>query len=300
MSPQHQARSRHRTALTLAELVIILGLILLLVSIIMVILTGMRRRPGLSSRTVCAANLKGMGTGLYTYGSENNDDWPIARHTPAIEEGKGLVTYAPGKIGSHRGNADNPQAGETTEQDTEMSTTRNMWTLVRSGASSSGSFICPNSDDIPNDEDNPQAFWDFRKWQEVSYGYQVPYGKYGQPDSDWDARMPVAADKGPFGASLEANMPHPGVPIAGINSKPEDWRPWNSPNHNGEGQNVLFTDAHVDWVSTPIVGIGKDNIYTRWSDATGGMDGDWRIRGHGTPPTSNETPFSNTDTLIYP
>ncbi len=299
MSAKRPTGSRHLKALTLVELVIILGLILLLVSIIMVILPGMWRRPGPRGQ-VCSANLKGIGTGLYVYGNENNDIWPIAPHAPAVEEGKGLVTYAPDKIGIHRGSADDPLAGETTELDTEMSTTRNLWILVRIGAASSMSFICPNSDDIENTDDDPNAYWDFRQWQEVSYGYQVPYGKHGQPDSDRDARMVLAADKGPFGASLEANMPHPDVPKAGIDSEPEDWQPWNSPNHNGEGQNVLFTDAHVDWFSTPIVGIEEDNIYTRWSDATGGVNGDWRIRFHGTPPTSNETPFSDTDTLIYP
>jgi prepilin-type processing-associated H-X9-DG protein len=42
----------------------------------------------------------------------------------------------------------------------------------------------------------------------------------------------------------------------------------NSPNHAGDGQNVLYGDGHVDWVPTvfagcprPVSGAPRDNIY---------------------------------------
>jgi len=44
----------------------------------------------------------------------------------------------------------------------------------------------------------------------------------------------------------------------------------------------------------------ETNIYTRWSDPTGGFGGDENIRVRGTPPTGNEAPFGDTDSLIYP
>jgi len=42
----------------------------------------------------------------------------------------------------------------------------------------------------------------------------------------------------------------------------------NSPNHDKDGQNILFGDGHVDWSSTAFAGRGQDNIYTRKKSAT--------------------------------
>ncbi|HEY5140530.1 MAG TPA: hypothetical protein VIJ25_14615, partial [Methylococcales bacterium] len=39
----------------------------------------------------------------------------------------------------------------------------------------------------------------------------------------------------------------------------------NSPNHQQEGQNVLYGDAHVAFESRPDVGIEQDNIYLPWN-----------------------------------
>src|SRR4029079_16644299 len=113
--------------------------------------------------------------------------------------------YAPRKIGLKRmGIAgkptppieSKPAEGGSTTADTELSTTRSFWLLVRAMMITPKQFICPSSeDDVPNDEDNPADFYDFRKYAEVSYGFQVPYGKKGQPSSDCDQRMPLAADK---------------------------------------------------------------------------------------------------------
>lgn len=250
-----------------------------------------------SRRGACAANLKGLGTGFYTYEpSANDDEWPVPAHAKAVVPGQSSVTYAPGKIGSRRGSAEDPKAGETTAEDTEMSTTRMLWFLVQHNVSSPKSFKCPSTTDCPNQDANPERYWDFRNWSEVSYGVQVPFGMVGKPRKDADQHMALIADKGPFGAALEAGKPHPGVPKAGMTGQPADWRSWNSPNHRGEGQVVLYADAHAEFHFKPIAGAANDNIYTRWSNAAG----DEVARTHGTPPTGSEAPFSDTDSLIYP
>lgn len=291
-------QSSRRSGLTLVEVLAVLAIILLLIILFAAWLPYMRARSNWG--TVCAANLKGTGNGFASYAIANNDCWPIPTHMPAVADEIGRVTYAPGKIGANRGTANQPDAGETTTEDAEMSTTRVFWRLIRMGASSPKSFICPDSDDQPNDEENPQDFWDFRKYSEVSYGYQIPFGKMGNPGPNVDQDMVLVADKGPYGAALEAGKQHPGAPKMTSKDGPDDWRPWNSPNHGGEGQNVLYNDGHVDYVMTPLAGWKKDNIYTRWSRADADTDANELARVQGTPPTGIETPWSNTDSFIYP
>jgi hypothetical protein len=44
-----------------------------------------------------------------------------------------------------------------------------LWELIRAGSGSPKGNICPSSNDQPNDEDNPQDFWDFRKYSEIMH-----------------------------------------------------------------------------------------------------------------------------------
>lgn len=287
---------RQRRGFTRVEVVAVVAIIVL---VNVFLLGGLRIMREQGRIEHCISNLKSLGTALYTYLPESGDTFPIPPHVPATEVGRSQVVWAPGKIGVHRGRADDPKAGETTDSDTEMSVTRCYWMLVQSKIALPDSFICPSSGDRANDEGDSGNLWDFRSWNECSYGYQVPYGKIGLPRSSLDQRMAVSADKGPFGAALEAGMPNPGICMPGVDSGDSAWRPWNSPNHKGRGQGVLYADAHAEFKTTPLAGVKSDNIYTRWSDATGG-GADINVRIHGTPPTGREAPFSQTDSLIYP
>ncbi len=299
-----------------ASLVIQVGLIAILVP-------SLARARELSMRAACSANLKGMGTGFYTYANENADDWPIALapHPDYVDgQNTGLVDYT-AAIGSYRGRESDPTAGDTARMapllPDRLSTTRNLYTLVRLNVSTPKSFICPSSGDMTADEDSPQDFWDFGRgdatgpvdarqaaefWSLVSYGYQVPYGNHGRPSCDRDVNMALVADKGPFGANLDAGLPAPGPITAGPQSTPDQWQRWNSPNHggpgSGEGQNVLFADGHAEWSGRPNCGVKGDNIYTQWSN----MGVLPQHRSQGNPPTKGgrQVPVGDTDSLIYP
>jgi hypothetical protein len=300
-----------RRALTLGEVSFVICVALALIGLFVLTLPyiHIQGRPGLSRRTTCSSNLKMIGTAMYTYGNENKEMWPISLHAEATDEGMGRVRYAPGKIGAKRmgvaGKPTPPQeidpaAGGSTTADTELSTTRSLWVLVRAKAATPNMFICPSSDDESNEEDNPEDFYDFQKYTQVSYGFQIPYGKLGQPSSDRDQRMPLAADKGPYGAALEMNKQNPGIPKVSVGAGPDDWMKWNSPNHTSEGQVVLYADSHADFQTRPTAGINNDNIYTRWSGSAGYITANESDRAWGVPPTGRETPWSDTDTLIYP
>jgi len=318
-----------RSGFTLIELLVVVAIIALLISIL---LPSLARARELAKRTTCAANMSGIGKGLHTYASDGNQGMPIAAAAAATDStgAVGQTTYVR-MIGSKRGSSNNPSLGETyppagTSGTSQISTARNLWTLIRSGGSTPGSFVCPSSEDNKNDEDNPQDYWDFGKgdstaegtlgngqgsgtaaaafgWKQVSYGYQVPYGQFGKPSAEGDQRAVLSADKGPYGVFLDAAQgSDPQDPInVTSTSSPDDWRKYNSPNHggigDGEGQNVLFADSHADWANKPTAGPALDNIYTQWG-APNTTDPLQRIRGK--RPQTNQTPYANTDGLIYP
>jgi prepilin-type N-terminal cleavage/methylation domain-containing protein len=314
---RHVKNGKGRSGFTLIELLVVVAIIALLISIL---LPSLARARELAKRTTCAANVSGIGKGLFTYANEGNQGMPIAAHQTTTNKGVSAVTYVR-MIGSKRGQINNPAAGETFTTENQMSTVRNLWTLVRNGGSTPASFICPSSEDMKNDEDNPQDFWDFGKgemlaqgapgdpvlgWKQCSYGYQIPYGQYGRPSSEGDQRSVLAADKGPWGAgqSMDGAQTTPPALNVTINSSPDDWRKFNSPNHggigDGEGQNVLYADSHADFMNKGSAGPGNDNIYTRWALEIP-TNKDTHV-AQGTPPVSgsNYAPFSNTDGFIYP
>jgi hypothetical protein len=282
--------------------------------------------------------MSGIGKGLHTYATEGNQGMPISAHQGATADNVTVVQYM-GAIGSKRGQGapnPNPSLGEIiitgANDGTKVSTTRNLWTLIRAGGSTPGSFTCPSSEDAKNDEDSPQDFWDFgvgnqttestpkqQAWyKQVSYGYQQPYGRLGKPSAENDQRAVLAADKGPWsniseeytgGPSDIGEGKAPKLTDMTINSSPDDWRKYNSPNHggvgDGEGQNVLYADSHAEWMNKPTGGPAQDNIYTQWGGGptaqNAGLTIENRIRGVG-PSSSNKqlAPLGNTDGLIYP
>lgn len=292
-----------------------------------ILLPSLARARELAKRTTCAANMQGLGYALRTYSNDGDQGMPIAAHwQEKVEAATGQVNYV-GRIGSKRGLSGNPAAGESLAVDgpdgRELSTTRNLWTMVRIAGSTPQSFVCPSSGDVANVEWNPQDYWDFgvgdaeqakalppginaQGYRQCSYGYQVPYGRYGRPGAGDDPNMVLAADKGPYGSAIEGMgvTPPPISTMARqLHAPAQSWRPWNSPNHggsgDGEGQNVLFFDNSVRWHNQPLAVNGVDNIYTQWTKANADPMG----RSTGNTPSMNDlnlTPMANTDAFIYP
>jgi prepilin-type N-terminal cleavage/methylation domain-containing protein len=186
-----------------------------------------------------------------------------------------------------------------------------LYLLVRNEGTDPKSFLCPSA---PNDGDmsleqimerGRQVGWIIEFWRDLqnfqsgrslSYSYHDPWNTFGvQEDSA------IMADKS-SGFDTAKFTPDPAVMSVvnkwnSLTSCPvmnddETWTDFegtnqahgNSRNHKTECQNVLFQNSSVKRSETPLMGMGGDNIYTRWGGPSNGLhytvldkqrDGQW-------------------------
>jgi prepilin-type N-terminal cleavage/methylation domain-containing protein len=316
---------------TLIELLVVIAIIALLISIL---LPSLSRARELSKRLVCAANVKGIGTTGKIYSNENQEKWmcpPFKRS--AIDSATG-IDYLPnttsqnvpgvnGEVGTERGISTTSETMQAPDQGSDtMSVTRAYWMLVRSGDITVKQFICPSSGDKEDETENLELYYDFSGYENISYGYQVPFGpRDTQPREGIDNREIVAADKGPFYFPTDFAK-NPPFDTAGSNGPitkedpPKNWRKFNSSAHggaaNGEGQNALYGDGHANFIRDPANGIDNDNIYTvidgtAWDTMNGRIHGDTPHESSAVNPYPGQDAFgtgagkySSTDSLVFP
>lgn len=306
-------------------------LLFFLALLIAILLPSFARARELAKRAVCAANLRGIGQSIHIYSNDNWEWFPHHYYETTYRQTAGRREHGVRWVGT-MGSNDFLKITEDTARKSPKRNhpSRSLFLLITQGSSTTKQFICPSSGDVEDELRNHAVSsrdptrgaaqpginrFDFRGYNTLSYGYQLPYGDKGRPTQNLDVRMAIMADKGPYYAAG-------GAGLAGTNtvrdkrsdvSPPEawaqrserdilttdskNWRPYNSRNHRGEGQNVLYIDDHVDFNKRPLVGINNDNIYTIQSSTA-----DRLSTLIGLVPNAEQTygPLTSTDSFIVP
>lgn len=303
---------KRRKGFTLIELLVVVAIIALLISIL---LPSLSRARELAKRAVCAANLRGIGQSMHIYANDNEEAFPqdLYREPTSTANNRHSVTF----IGQMSVDL---TTRITTDTWTETHPSRSLFLMVISGDVSPKQFVCPSSGDAEDTMRNIDGGversaqpgvnrFDFKGYPQLSYGYQMPFGNKGKPREGMDPRQIISADKGPYfvagvtdpttGTTPDQLVPGtPALPSGTaqdmLQLRTDAWRPYNSRNHNGEGQNCLFVDGHVEFDKRPIAGISNENIFTE-------HDGDeLENTMAGVAPRNEYGPRVQTDSIIIP
>ncbi len=243
---------------TLIELLVVIAIIALLISIL---LPSLSRARELSKRTVCSANLRGIGQSMYIY-AQDGDVFPSIAQIDLQSRCRGFYNIPGGGGDRQPGEFGPPTTGVP-------SVTVDLWTLVRANNTTPKQFICPSTTNQPDPAQDTTAYYDFLGPNNLSYAYQYQHDPNRKLiGTSSEPIFPVMADTNPYIGPNEVT--------AQILIDRRGANRGNSTNHtNREGQNILFQDSHVLFEKGPDVGLagrfdsanikssrGRDNCYT--------------------------------------
>jgi prepilin-type N-terminal cleavage/methylation domain-containing protein/prepilin-type processing-associated H-X9-DG protein len=270
---------------TLVELLVVIGIIALLISIL---LPSLNRARETANRVKCGSNMRQIGQAILLYANENKGDYPRTIYTP----NNGVVYKVDGSNGGATRDPFQPP-GSTNINDIGQA----IFLLIRTQDITPEVFVCPSSNyekdnyggsGTPAAGASAQNKNSFSTIKNLAYSFVCVYPSTTavsngyKVNSTCGAEFAVAADINPAGST------NYDLTKANESSSSKDMQKANSPNHQGQGENVLYGDGHAEFQQNPFCGSKRDCIYT----VSGSTDG--------STTTNKVAPSSGTATNTLP
>jgi hypothetical protein len=265
--PELSPQTYRRTPLAaLRSAVCLAGLILLGIGIILSLLhVALFRARETANRTSCGGNLNIIGKALKFYAANHDGAYPSLYHPTGSAEaagetwGEDLDESNGFRLSAAEGGA-RPRLADMRPMRSNLHCLR----ILADGVSPWG-FNCSSDDESTcqwreEDDDEAAAQWHFERLTECSYSFQNQLGRTTNA-KELDPHTAVAADKSPGRADVYGRR----VPedLSDEEAAAARWYTWNSPNHDFEGQNVLYADGSVGFTNSPYCGLGGNNLWVR-------------------------------------
>ncbi|HNQ24943.1 MAG TPA: hypothetical protein PKK06_17840 [Phycisphaerae bacterium] len=188
-----------------------------------VLVPGVTRMRGHAQRMACARNLEALHHGAATY-QASFGGLPFAGQTPG-------APWLPAAAGVQR-----PE-----------SNSRHVYLILRIDGAQPRHFICPaDRRAAPMATETVEHHRDFLTRRNFSYDALQMAGPIPVPGAR--PRLAYLSDHNPLF-------------VKGRFDDSVDPDETNSPTHNGGGQNVLLLDGSVVWLTTPVYGTERDNLW---------------------------------------
>jgi len=299
------AQKARTKGFTLVELLVVIGIIALLISIL---LPSLNKARETANKAKCASNLHQLGLAILLYQGDNQQLYP---RTIMDTSGTPKPTWATGSTAATTTDPFQPGAAG---QESPNDVTASFFLLLRNEQLTPAVFVCPSS--------NAEA-WDFgggsnsaQNWcnwngttgmtKNLSYSYENPFASTTAVSNGWqlknpDATYAIISDINP-GTSIPNDVNSKNVKTVLTTDASSNMRMANSPNHQQDGQNVLYGDGHADWENSPFCGTQHDNIFTGQFGATGAGTGNYPFISGGDCVKGDTTssPYDSMDSVLLP
>ena len=268
---------------------------------LLVILPALPRTRSRAFRMTCGTHLAGIGKAMMIYANDYEDELPRAGGPSSQWTGR-IADWTASNRQSAYGLSPDRAGGQ-------VSISASLYLLVKYAEVKPESFLCRDSKrntpekgvtEFKADTYRVQYraaelidFWDFgpNPPKHCSYSYHMLYGPHGLTVSS-PPGFAIAGDRNPWvdSPSVKARDFSKFLPdIAPHNGTAEQGLAGNTFRHDGQGQNVMFLDTHVEFEKRPFCGVDDDNIYTSWNG------GD---KARGVPPKLGSIPAEAKDSLL--